>query len=95
VHGQARLAGPFYVGPGCEVEAGAQLGPDAALVADVRVRAGACVRDSVLWRAVEVGPEGQVQGCLLGPGVQTGRSAVLRGAVLGEGTVVSDYSRTL
>jgi len=92
---QARLDGHFYVGPGCEVEAGARLGPDAVLVADVRVRAGAYVHDSVLWREVEAGPDCEVQGCLIGPGIRLGRSCLVRNAVLGEGSVVSDYSRTL
>jgi len=95
VHAEALLDGHFFVGPGCEVEAGARLGPDAVLVADVRVRPGAYVRDSVLWRGVEVGPDCEIQGSLLGPGIRVGRSAFLRDAVLGEGSVVSDYSRTL
>jgi NDP-sugar pyrophosphorylase family protein len=92
---EAILDGHFYVGPGCEVEAGARLGPDAVLVADVRVRPGARLRDSVLWRGVEAGAECEVQGCLIGPGVRLGSASVLRNAVLGEGSVVSDYSRTL
>ena len=41
------------------------------------------------------GPDCEVQGSLIGPGVRLGRSSVLRNAVLGEGSVVSDYSRTL
>ena len=64
-------------------------------MADVRVRAGAYLRDSVLWRGVEAGPDCEVQGSLIGPGIRLGRSSVLRNAVLGEGSVVSDYSRTL
>jgi len=101
VHPTARVStevlldGPFYVGPGCEVEAGVRLGPDTVLVADVRVRAGACLRDAVLWRGVEAAPDCDVQGCLIGPGVRLGRASFLRNAVLGEGSVVSDYSRTL
>jgi NDP-sugar pyrophosphorylase family protein len=91
----ASLEGAFYVGPGCEVDAGARLGPDAVLVADVRVRAGARLRDCVLWRGVEAGPDCDVQGCIVGPGVRLGRATSLRGAVLGEGSAVSDYSRTL
>jgi NDP-sugar pyrophosphorylase family protein len=91
----ALLDGHFYVGPGCEVEGGARLGPDAVLVADVRVRAGATLRDSVLWRGVEAGPGCDVQGSLIGPGIRLGRSSVLRSAVLGEGSIVSDYSHTL
>ena len=41
------------------------------------------------------GPDCELQGCLIGPGVRLGRSSVLRNAVLGEGSVVSDFSRTL
>ncbi|HSD65814.1 MAG TPA: NDP-sugar synthase [Vicinamibacteria bacterium] len=101
VHPTARVAeralldGHFYVGPGCEVEAGARLGPDAVLVADVRVRPGAYLRDSVLWRGAEAGEDSEVQGSLIGTGVRLGRASVVRDAVLGEGSVVSDYSRTL
>jgi NDP-sugar pyrophosphorylase family protein len=92
---EAVLEGAFYVGPRCEVEAGARLGPDAVLVSDARVREGARLRDTVLWRGAEAGPESDVQGCLVGLGVRIGRASVLRNAVLGEGSAVSDYSRTL
>ncbi len=95
VSDEAVLDGAFYVGPGCEVEAGARLGPGTVLVADVRVRKGASLRDCVLWRGVEAGPDCEVEGCLVGPGVRLGRSSTLRHAVLGEGSAVSDYSRTL
>jgi NDP-sugar pyrophosphorylase family protein len=95
VSDEALLDGHFYVGPGCEVEPGARLGPDAVLVADVRVRPGAYLRDCVLWRGVEAGPGCEVEGSLVGPAVRLGRSSVLRGAVLGEGSAVSDFSRTL
>jgi NDP-sugar pyrophosphorylase family protein len=64
-------------------------------VGDVRVRAGACLRDSVLWQGVEAGPDCEVQGSLIGRGVRLGRSSLLRNAVLGEGSVLSDHSRTL
>ena len=37
---EALLDGHFYVGPRCRVAAGARLGPDAVLVADVRVEQG-------------------------------------------------------
>jgi NDP-sugar pyrophosphorylase family protein len=89
----AELVAPFFVGPGCEVEAGARIGPDAVLTRDVRVRAGARVRDSVLWPGSEAGAEASVEGSLIGPGVRVGAHAVLRGAQLGEGTTISDYSR--
>jgi mannose-1-phosphate guanylyltransferase len=92
---EALLDGAFYVGPGCVVEAGARLGPDAVLVEDVRVRSGARLRGCVLWRGVEAAADCDVEGCLVGPGVRLGRASLLRNTVLGEGSVVSDYSRTL
>jgi mannose-1-phosphate guanylyltransferase len=95
VSDEALLDGHFYVGPGSVVDAGARLGPDAVLVADVCVRAGAYIRDSVLWRGVDAGPDCDVQGSLVGPGIRLGRSSFLRNVVLGEGSVVSDFSRTL
>jgi NDP-sugar pyrophosphorylase family protein len=87
------LEPPFYVGPGCLVEEGVCLGPDAVLVADVVVSTAARVRDSVLWRGVSVGPGTEIVGCLLGPGVRLGRKAQMEGALLGEGTVVTDFCR--
>ena len=94
VSAQAELEGPFFVGPGCEVDAGARLGPDAVLVSHVRVRPGASVRDSVLWSGAEAAEGASVETSLVGPGVRIGRHAQVRGGLLGEGSVVSDHSRS-
>jgi mannose-1-phosphate guanylyltransferase len=91
----AAFEGPFYVGPGCRVAAGARIGPDAVLVADVRIGEGAQVRDSVLWRGSQVAAGARVEGALVGQAVRIGKNAVVSaGAVLGEGTVCSDFTRT-
>jgi NDP-sugar pyrophosphorylase family protein len=92
---EALLDGHFYVGPGCEVAAGARLGPDAVLVRDVRVETGAYVRDSVLWAGAQAGGDCDVEGSLVGPGVRLGRASVVRHTAIGEGSILSDYSRTL
>jgi ADP-glucose pyrophosphorylase len=66
-----------------------------SLVGEVTVASGARVRDSVLWRGAQVGADASVEGALVGPGVRIGRSALIKpGAVLGEGTMVSDFSRS-
>jgi NDP-sugar pyrophosphorylase family protein len=91
----AELEGPFYIGPGCRVAAGAHVGPDAALSSGVGVAPLSHVRDSVLWEGTQVGEGARVDGALLGPGVQTGRHSQLGpGVVLGEGTRLGDYSRS-
>jgi ADP-glucose pyrophosphorylase len=65
------------------------------LTQDVVVRAGAQVADSVLWPGVEIGPDSRVDGALLASGVTTGRNVqVARGALLGEGARLPDFSRT-
>jgi len=95
VDAQARLEPPFYLGPGCRLAAGARLGPDAVLVEDVRVAAAAEVRDSVLWAGCRIGEASRVAGALLGLRVQTGAHvSVGNGAVLGEGCLLPDHSRT-
>src|SRR4029079_11196237 len=92
---RAELEGRFYVGPGCRVEAGAHVGPDAVLTADVTAAAGAWVRDSVVWEHSTLAQSASVEGCLLAARVAVGPYARLApGAVLGEGTRISDHSRT-
>jgi NDP-sugar pyrophosphorylase family protein len=91
----AELRGPFYVGPGSRVSARAEVGPHAVLASRVRVEAGARIRDSVLWEGCQIGEEAAVEGALLGAGVRAARHVVIGpGAVLGEGSSLSDYSRT-
>jgi mannose-1-phosphate guanylyltransferase len=100
VHASARVdpaadvQGPFYIGPGCRVDAGALVRPGAVLVENVQLGAGSEVNDSVLWAGCTVGPGARVSGSLLGPGVTVGTSALVKGAVLGEGSLVSDFSQT-
>jgi NDP-sugar pyrophosphorylase family protein len=91
----AELVGTFYVGPGCQVRAGASIGPDAVLTRDVSVETGARVRDSVVWDGARIGEGATVEGALIGTGVDIGRRASAgAGAVLGEGTRLTEFSRT-
>jgi len=92
---QARCQGPFYVGPRCSVAAGAMLGSGSVLVSNVQLAAAAEVRDSVLWDGVAVGAGARVEGALLGSAVHVGANAqVGTGAVLGEGSTLSAFSRS-
>jgi NDP-sugar pyrophosphorylase family protein len=92
---EAKLEGPFYIGPGCRIADGARIGPDAVLIGGVTVGEGASVRDSVLWKGAQVGAGARVEGALLGQSAKIGRNATAApGSVLGEDTVLSDYSRT-
>jgi mannose-1-phosphate guanylyltransferase len=92
---EARLVAPFYLGPRCSVAAGATVGPGATLVADVSIGPGASVSDSVLWAGTRLAAFARVDGALLGPRVFVRDHAeVGPGAVLGEGCIVSEHSKT-
>jgi len=101
IHSEARVdddaitEAPFYVGPGCEVAAGARIGPDTTLVGDVTVAKGARIRDSVVWEGASIESDAEVEESLIGPGVRIGHSSRIQRAVLGEGSVLSDFSRSL
>ena len=95
VHPEARLEGPFHIGPGCSVQKEAHIGPGAVLVSHVRVDQGAEILDSVLWAGCAIGAQAHVEGALLADGVQVGRrSRISPGSVLGRGCLLSDFSRT-
>ena len=73
------LEGPFYVGPGCRVAAGARVGPDAVLTAGVDGRRrgrGARLRAS--GKAARSASSSRVDGALLGARVRVGRNAPRR-----------------
>jgi NDP-sugar pyrophosphorylase family protein len=91
----AQLEGPFFIGPGCRLEAGAALGPDSTLVADVQLSKGASVRGAVVWKGCTIAEGASVEGALLASDCRVGRAARIGpGAVLGAGTSLPDYSRT-
>jgi N-acetylglucosaminyldiphosphoundecaprenol N-acetyl-beta-D-mannosaminyltransferase len=56
VHPSARMQGPVLIGPGCIVEAGAEIGPLSVLTRDVVVSAGTQVRGSTVLPSTYVGP---------------------------------------
>jgi NDP-sugar pyrophosphorylase family protein len=94
VDGEARLTGPAYIGAGTVVKARAVIEPYAVLGPNCRIEEGATVGDSVLWANVRVGEEARVRGALLGRSAHVGHHAhVDRGIVLGDKSVITDFSR--
>jgi mannose-1-phosphate guanylyltransferase len=90
----AVLEGAFYVGPHCRVGPGSRIEDGTTLTARVSV-VGATVRRSVVWGDTEIRAGSVVEGSLLANGVRVLENCrVLPGAALGEGTVLSDHSRT-
>jgi NDP-sugar pyrophosphorylase family protein len=94
VHQEAILEPPFFVGPLCEIAKDAKVGPHATLVGSVHLGPKSAVRDSVLWEGCRVDEGASLSGALLAKGCRIGRSAsVGPGSILGEGTLIPDFSR--
>jgi mannose-1-phosphate guanylyltransferase len=100
VHGTATvdptavLEGNFYIGPNCRIGPGSRIEDGTALISNVEV-SGATIRQSVIWAETHIGDGAVVEGALIGQNVRIGKHCqVHRGAALGDGTVLSDYSRS-
>ena len=90
----SRLTGPAYIGPGSVVKAQAALEPFVVLGPNCRIEEGASVSHSVLWSNVRVGEHARVRGALIGRSAHIGHHAVVdRGVVLGDKSVLTDFSR--
>ena len=94
VDDDSRISGPAFVGAGTTVKPGARIEPFAVVGNNCRIEEGATVADSVLWSNVRVGEEARVHGALVGRNTHIGRHALVdRGVVLGDKSVVADFSR--
>jgi NDP-sugar pyrophosphorylase family protein len=88
------LQGPCFVDEGAIVKAGARLLPYSVLGRNTHVDEAAVIDGSIIWQNGWIGREAVVRGSILGRNCHIGRNASLeRHVVLGDKTVVTDYSR--
>jgi NDP-sugar pyrophosphorylase family protein len=88
------LTGPCFVDEGAVLKAGARIGPHAVIGRQVHVEEGATVEGSLVWPNCWIGHEAEVRDAILGRNCHVGRNASVRaGAVLGDKSVVTDYTR--
>ena len=94
VDDESKISGPAFVGAGTTIKPGARIEPFAVVGNNCRIEEGATVADSVLWPNVRLGEQARVSGALIGRNAHIGRhAAVERGVVLGDKSVVADFSR--
>jgi NDP-sugar pyrophosphorylase family protein len=90
----AVLDGPCFVDAGAVVKAGARIGAYSVIGRQCQIEEQASVERSILWANTRVGQEAVVRRAILGRQCHIGRSAsVDHGAVLGDKSVVTDFSR--
>jgi mannose-1-phosphate guanylyltransferase len=91
----ATVEGPAFLGEGVVVRAGARIGPYTVLGRSCHVEEDATVRGSIVWANGRISREASVENAILGRHCHVGRAATVgSGAVLGDKSVVTDWSRT-
>ena len=79
---------------GAVIKAGARILPYSVIGRQSHVEDGAVVDGSIIWPNGWIGPEASLKGSILGRNCHVGRSAVIESpVVLGDKTVITDYSR--
>lgn len=88
------LQGPCYIDEGAVIKAGARVLPYSVIGRQVHVEEGATIAGSVIWANSWVGRDATITDALIGRNCSIGRNASVRAdAVLGDKTVVTDYTR--
>jgi NDP-sugar pyrophosphorylase family protein len=88
------LQGPCFIDEGAVVKSGARILPYSVIGRQTHIEEAAVVEDSIIWPNGWIGREAQIAGSILGRNCHIGRSAILEpGAVLGDKTVITDYSK--
>jgi NDP-sugar pyrophosphorylase family protein len=76
------------------VKAGAKILPFSVIGRQVHVEENATIAGSIVWANSWIGRDASVTDAILGRNCSVGRSATVRAhAVLGDKTVVTDFSR--
>jgi len=77
---------------GCVIKPGVVI-ENSVLGEDCRVEEGALIKDSVIWTGTRIRPHARLERAIVGRQCHIGEGARLRpGTVLGDKTIVSDYS---
>src|ERR1700730_10904064 len=88
------VEGPCFIDDGAVVKAGARIGPYTVVGWQCHVEEHAVIEQAMLWANCRVSQEAVVRRSILGRRCHIGRSATVdNGVVLGDKSVVTDYSR--
>jgi mannose-1-phosphate guanylyltransferase len=88
------LHGPCFIDDAAVIKAGAKILPYAVIGRNTHVEEAAVVENSIVWPNGWIGREAHIAGSILGRNCHIGRNAAFEhGAVLGDKTVITDYSK--
>jgi NDP-sugar pyrophosphorylase family protein len=90
----ATLEGPCFIDEGTVVKSGARIGPYSVIGRQCHIEENAVVDHAIVWPNSRISQEAVVRRAILGKQTHVGRNAVVEdGVVLGDKSVITDYSR--
>jgi NDP-sugar pyrophosphorylase family protein len=90
----ALVEGPCFIDEGVVVKTGARIGPYSVIGKQCHVEEHASVERAIVWANTRISQEAHVKNSILGRHCHIGRNATIEdGVVLGDKSVVTDYSR--
>jgi len=90
----ATIEGPCFIDAEAVVKARARVGPYSVVGRHCHIDEHAVVERAIVWADTRIGQEAIVRNSVLGRSCHVGRSAIVdNGAILGDKSVVTDFSR--
>jgi mannose-1-phosphate guanylyltransferase len=90
----ASIEGPCFIDEGTVVKSGARIGPYSVVGRQCHVEEHASIERAIVWANSRISQEAVVRQSILGRHCHIGRNATVdNGVVLGDKSVVTDYSR--
>jgi NDP-sugar pyrophosphorylase family protein len=90
----ATVEGPCFVDEGVLIKAGARVGPYSVIGRQTQVDEDATIDGAILWPNCRVSRDASVRNAILGRNCHLGRHVTVNGgAVLGDKTTLTDYTR--
>jgi mannose-1-phosphate guanylyltransferase len=90
----AIIEGPCFIDEGVVVKAGARIGPYSVVGRQCHIEEHAALEHAIVWANTRISQEAIVRRSILGRHCHIGRNAIVdNGVVLGDKSVVTDYSK--
>jgi NDP-sugar pyrophosphorylase family protein len=90
----ATITGPCFIDEGVLIKSGARVGPYSVIGRQTQIEEDASIEGAILWPNCHVSREASVRNAILGRHCHLGRNvSVDDGAVLGDRTTLTDYTR--
>jgi NDP-sugar pyrophosphorylase family protein len=89
----ATIDGPCFIGSDATIKRGARVGPYSVIGSHCHIAEDAIVEGAILWPNTWVDSEARLRGTLAGRSCNFGRSVSIGDAILGDKSVVTDYSQ--